>query len=50
MSCGLKNARAIYQILVNKISYGQIRKNMEVYVNEMLIKHKKIEDHVTNLE
>ncbi|CAL8153313.1 unnamed protein product [Prunus armeniaca] len=37
----LKNARAIYQRLVNKIFKEQISKTMEVYVDDMLVKAPK---------
>lgn len=35
---GLKNVRATYQQLVNKIFKDQIGRNMEVYVDDILIK------------
>ena len=41
MSFGLKNARATYQRLVNKMFNKQIGKNMEVYVDDMLVKNKE---------
>ena len=37
---GQKNAGATYQRLVNKMSNKQIRRNMKVYVDDMLIKSK----------
>ena len=46
----LNNARATYQRLVNKIFAGQIGRNMEVYIDNMLVKSKKMEDHVADLE
>ncbi|XP_030497570.2 uncharacterized protein LOC115713228 [Cannabis sativa] len=36
MSFGLKNARATYQRMVNKIFKNVLGKNMEVYVDDML--------------
>ena len=50
MPLGLKNAGATYQRLVNKIFAGHIGRNMEVYVDDMLVKSKKMKDHVTDLE
>ncbi|KAL0444400.1 UNVERIFIED_CONTAM: putative enzymatic polyprotein [Sesamum latifolium] len=50
MLFGLKNAGTIYQRLVDKIFRPQIARNVEVYVDDMLVKRKKIEDHVTDLE
>ena len=38
MPFGLKNAGATYQRLVNKLFKGQIGQNMEVYVDDMLVK------------
>ncbi|KAL0461323.1 UNVERIFIED_CONTAM: Retrovirus-related Pol polyprotein from transposon opus [Sesamum latifolium] len=50
MPFGLKNAGATYQRLVDKIFYPQIGKNIEVYVDDMLVKSKKAEEHVKDLE
>ena len=50
MLFGLKNAGTTYQMLVNKIFSRQIGRNMEVYVNDMLVKSKKMEDHIADLE
>ena len=44
MSFGPKNARATYQRLVNRMFVQQSGWNVEVYVDEMLVKSKK-EDH-----
>ncbi|KAL0294002.1 UNVERIFIED_CONTAM: Retrovirus-related Pol polyprotein from transposon.6 [Sesamum radiatum] len=49
MPFGLKNARATYQRLVDKIFQPQLDRNMEVYVHDMLIKSKKSYDHVKDL-
>nr|XP_027122043.1 uncharacterized protein LOC113738985 [Coffea arabica] len=38
MPFGLKNAGATYQRLVNKLFQGQIGRNMEVYVDDMIVK------------
>ncbi|KAL0313454.1 UNVERIFIED_CONTAM: Transposon Ty3-G Gag-Pol polyprotein [Sesamum radiatum] len=50
MSFGLKNVGATYQRLVDKIFRSQIGRNVEVYVDDMLVKSKKAEDHITDLE
>ncbi|KAI5352419.1 hypothetical protein L3X38_005310 [Prunus dulcis] len=42
----LKNARATYQRLVNKIFTEQIGKTMEVYLDDMLVKAPKRADHI----
>ncbi|KAL0394566.1 UNVERIFIED_CONTAM: Pro-Pol polyprotein [Sesamum latifolium] len=50
MPFGLKNAGATYQRLVDKINRPQIGRNVEVYVDDMLVKSKKAEDHIADLE
>ena len=50
MSFGLKNSGATYQQLVNKIFKIQIERNMEVYVDDMLVKSPQTTDHVRDLE
>ena len=45
MPFGLKNAGATYQRLVNRMFKGQIGRNMEVYVDDMLVKSKTAEGH-----
>ncbi|KAL0385889.1 UNVERIFIED_CONTAM: Pro-Pol polyprotein [Sesamum radiatum] len=50
MPFGLKNAGATYQRLVDKIFRSQLGRNMELYVDEMLAKNKKAQDHVADLE
>ncbi|KAM1024887.1 hypothetical protein ACFX15_037430 [Malus domestica] len=49
MPLGLKNSGATYQRLVNSMFVEQIRKSMEVYVDDMLIKSKHADQHITNL-
>ena len=46
----LKNAGAIYQRLVNQMFNKQIGRNMEVYVDDMLVKSKEEESHLDNLK
>ena len=50
MPFGLKNAGAMYQRLVNQMFKKQIGKNVEVYVNDMLVKSKEEEDHLDDLK
>ncbi|KAL0433158.1 UNVERIFIED_CONTAM: hypothetical protein Slati_2650100 [Sesamum latifolium] len=50
MPFGLKNAGATYQRLVDKIFRSQIGRNVEVYVDDMLVKSKKAEGHIADLE
>ncbi|XP_028101407.1 uncharacterized protein LOC114300744 [Camellia sinensis] len=49
MSFGLKNARATYQRLVNVVFQHQIGQNMEVYIDDMLVKSKLSLDHLADL-
>ena len=49
MPFGLNNAEATYQRLVNKIFNRQIDRNMEVYVDDMLVKSKKELAHLDDL-
>ena len=46
----LKNARATYQRLVNKMFSKQIGRNMEVYVDNLLIKSKEEPAHLDDLK
>ena len=50
MPFGLKNAGATYQRLVNHMFKEKIGVNMEVYVDDMLVKSKKAEGHVRDLQ
>ena len=47
---GLKNVGATYQRLVNQMFNKQIERNVEVYVNNMLIKSKEEKDHLDDLK
>ncbi|KAM2268164.1 hypothetical protein ACFX1S_046323 [Malus domestica] len=49
MPFSLKNAGATYQRLVNSMFTEQIGKSMEVYVDDMLVKSKHADQHITNL-
>ncbi|KAL1223377.1 RNA-directed DNA polymerase-like protein [Cardamine amara subsp. amara] len=50
MPFGLKNAGATYQRLVNKMFHEQLGKSMEVYIDDMLVKSLKLEDHIPQLK
>ena len=50
MPFGLKNAGPTYQRLVNRMFADQIEINMEVYVDDMLVKSKHNNNHVDDLE
>ena len=50
MPFGLKNAGATYQILMNKMFTHQIGRNVQVYVNDMLVKSIREDDHLNDLQ
>ena len=45
----LKNAGATYQRLVNRMFASQIGVNMEVYMDDMLVKSKCQKNHIQDL-
>lgn len=50
MSFRLINVRVTYQRMMNKVFHRQIGRNMEVYVDDMIIKSAAIWDHLADLE
>ena len=50
MSFGLKNAGATYQRLMNKMFMHQIGRNVQVYVDDMLVKSLRENDHLNDLQ
>ena len=50
MPFGLKNVGVTYQRLVNQMFSKQIWRNMEVYVNDMLVKSREAKTHLANLQ
>ena len=50
MPFGLKNARATYQRLMNRMFSHQIGRNVEVYVDDMLVKSKDEANHLDDLK
>ena len=49
MPFGLKNVGATYQRLMNRMFHDQIGRNVEVYVDDMLVKSKEEDGHLDNL-
>ena len=49
MSFGLKNTGATYQRLMNKMFAHQIGRNVQIYVDDMLVKSRKEDDHLDDL-
>ena len=50
MPFGLKNASAMYQRLMNKMFAHQIGRNVQVYVDDMLLKSRREDDHLDGLK
>ncbi|XP_059315393.1 uncharacterized protein LOC132066002 [Lycium ferocissimum] len=50
MPSGLKNAGATYQRLVNTMFKDQLGKTMEVYIDDMVVKSERAEDHLIHLK
>ena len=49
MSFGLKNAGTTYQRLMNRMFVPQIGRYVQVYVDDMLVKSRREEDHLKDL-
>ena len=49
MPFGLRNAGATYQRMVNKVFEKQIGRNMEAYIDDMLVKSMTRASHITDL-
>ena len=50
MPFDLKNAGATYQRLLNHVFHPQIKQNVEVYVDDMLVKSLDEEKHLDDLQ
>nr|KYP45002.1 Retrovirus-related Pol polyprotein from transposon 412 family [Cajanus cajan] len=49
MRFGMKNARATYQRLMDKVFQGQIGRNIKIYVDDMVVKSNSMADHIADL-
>ena len=49
MSFGLKNVGTTYQRLMNKMFAQQIGRNVQIYVDDMLVKSRRDDDHLKDL-
>ena len=49
MPFGLKNAPATFLRLVNTVFADQLGRNMEAYIDDMIVKSKEVVDHVADL-
>ena len=50
MHFGLKNAGATYQRMMTMMFEPQLGKNIEIYIDDMVVKSKVESDHVNDLE
>ena len=50
MPFGLKNARATYQRMMTKMFEPQLGKNIEIYIDDMVVKSKVESEHANDLE
>ena len=49
MPFSLKNARSTYQRMMTKMFEPQLVKNVEVHIDDMVVKSKLVSEHVTDL-
>ena len=49
MSFGLKNVGSTYQRMVTKMFKEHLERNMEAYIDDMMVKSKAMEDHLKDL-
>ena len=50
MPFGLKNARSTYQRMMTRMFESQLRKNIEIYIDDMMVKGKMISEHLGDLQ
>jgi len=50
MLFGLKNAEATYQCLVNEVFRDKLGRNVEDYINDMIVKRKDSDNHLGDLK
>ena len=46
MPLGLKNAGSTYQRMMTKMFESQLGKNIEIYINDMMVKSKMVSEHL----
>jgi len=49
MPFGLKNARSTYQRMVTRMFKTQLGKNVEAYIDDMVVKSKRASEHLEDL-
>ena len=50
MSFGLKNAGSTYQRMMTRMFEPQLGKNIEIYVDDMVVKSKVVTEHLEDLD
>ncbi|KAK8954187.1 hypothetical protein KSP39_PZI001996 [Platanthera zijinensis] len=50
MPFGLKNAGATYQKMMDRVFQGQKGRNLEVYVDDLMVKSREVDSHLQDLE
>ena len=50
MPFGLKNAESTYQRMMTKMFEPQLGKNVEVYIDDMVVKNKLVSKHIMILQ
>ena len=50
MSFDMKNTRATYQRLINRMFSKHIGRKVEAYIDDMVIKSRKSKDHISDME
>ena len=50
MPFGLKNAGSTYQIMMTRMFESLLGKNMEIYIDDMVVKSKKVSEHLGDLQ
>ena len=49
MLFGLKNARSTYQRMMTRMFESLLRKNIEIYIDDMVVKSKRVSEHLGDL-
>ena len=50
MPFGLKNVGSTYQRMMTRMFESQLRKNIEIYIDDMVVKSKVVSEHLGDLE
>ena len=50
MPFGLKNARSTYQRMMTRMFKSQLGKNIEIYIDDMVVKNKMVSKHLEDLQ